>query len=79
MSGRYAFSGVHVPACVDVDAHIAAAVAESSGHPESLDAFVDRVRTAWADEQMIADQGDAAVIEHWRRVEVDFMRLQASL
>jgi hypothetical protein len=73
------FSGVHVPACVDVDAHIDAAVRESGDSLESLDSFVGRVRHDWATEQQLADAGDEAVIAYWRQVETDFMRLQAAV
>lgn len=66
-------NGVHVPSCDNLDAHIASAVREAEGTHESLDDFVARVRADWHDEQMIADQGDAAVIDFWRAVERDWM------
>lgn len=65
--------GVHVPACLSIEEHIANAVRESIGVPEALDDFVARVRADWQDEQLIADRGDIAVIEYWRAVECDFM------
>ena len=72
MSGL-AFNGVHVPACVDLDAHIDAAQRESIGVHIDLDAFVEQVREDWQSEQLIADGGDEAVIAYWRSVETDFI------
>lgn len=73
---QFLISGIHVPPCLDVDAHIAAAVRESAGTLETLDTFVNRVRDDWAQEQQLADAGDIAVIDYWRAVERDFMALQ---
>ena len=79
MTPRYLISpGVHVPSCSDLDRHIAAAVAETSGTHESLDDFVARLRADWQEEQLIADAGDEAVIRYWTAVEVDFMARFAS-
>ena len=65
--------GIHVPACRDLDAHIKAAVAESEGTLETLDAFIARLRADWQDEQLIADAGDEAVIRYWAAVDADHM------
>jgi len=72
MAGLLCERGIHVPACADLDEHIANAVKESVGFPETLDDFVARVRADWQDEQLIADQGDLMVIAYWRAVERDF-------
>ena len=74
MSGGYiVHRGVHVPACISIDDHIEAAVRESSGLSIDLMDFVDEVRADWAEEQQIADSGDAAVIAYWRAVEADHL------
>lgn len=78
MTGYLISSGVHVPACESLDAHIDAAVAESSGTHETLDSFVARLRADWQEEQMIADAGDEAVIRYWAAVDADFQLRFAS-
>ena len=71
-----AHRGVHVPACASLADHIDAAVAESRGTWITLGDFVIDVQRDWAEEQQIADAGDAAVIDHWRRVDADLMAAQ---
>lgn len=66
-------NGVHVPACLSLDAHLDAAIAETAGTHQSLEAFVDEVRHTWSTERRIADAGDEAVIAYWRAAEADFM------
>ena len=60
--------GIHVPPCADLTDHIQNALREGlvRGDPERLDSFVTRVRADWQDEQLMADQGDPAVIEYRR-------------
>jgi hypothetical protein len=81
VSGLVTHRGVHVPACASLDEHIAAAHREVTGTALAwnLDKFIDKVREDWAEEQIIADGGDEAVIAFWRQVERDHMRLQADL
>jgi hypothetical protein len=70
-------TGTHVPACLNLDAHIDAAVREAAGTSESLESFVARVRADWQSEQLMADMDDIAVISYWAEVERDFQRLIA--
>jgi hypothetical protein len=68
--------GVHVPACPSLQDHIDAAVRETAGSFQTLGDFVIDVQRQWAEEQQIADAGDAAVVAHWRQVDADLMAAQ---
>lgn len=69
---------VHSPSCLDLEAHIDAAVRETAGEDITLTEFVDQVRADWADERMLADMGDLVVIEFWKGVEADYRARFAS-
>lgn len=69
-------TGIHVPACASLQDHIDAAVRETKGENTTLGDFVMDVQSQWAQEQLIADAGDLAVIRYWQAVEADWMRQQ---
>ena len=69
-------TSIHVPACASLRDHIDAAVRETAGESITLGDFVMDVQRDWADEQLIADSGDLAVIAYWQAVEADWMRRQ---
>ena len=69
-------TSIHVPACASLQDHIDAAVRETAGENPTLGDFVIDVQRDWADEQLIADSGDLAVIAYWQAVEADWMRRQ---
>ena len=68
-------TGVHVPPCASLQDHIDAAVRETAGD-YILGDFVIDVQRDWAQEQLLADAGDEAVIAYWQDVQNDWMRRQ---